>query len=68
MLLRRHRADDSVSKAIASSAPNLIVIDDIGMLPVAPDAAEALFRVVDAAYEKRSIALTSNVHPAGLTS
>ena len=35
------------------------------MLPVAPDAAEALFRVVDAAYEKRSIALTSNIHPAG---
>ena len=35
------------------------------MLPVAPDAAEALFRVVDAAYEKRSIALTSNIHTAG---
>ncbi len=35
------------------------------MLPVAADAAEALFRVVDAAYEKRSIALTSNIHPAG---
>ena len=36
------------------------------MLPVAPDAAEALFRVVDAtACEKRSIALTSNIHPAG---
>ena len=44
---------------------DLIVIDDIGMLPVASDAAEALFRVVDAAYEKRSIALTSNIHPAG---
>jgi hypothetical protein len=35
------------------------------MLPVALDAAEALFRVVDAADEKRSIALTSNIHPAG---
>ena len=35
------------------------------MLPVAPDAAEALFRVVDAAYEKRSVALTSSIHPAG---
>jgi hypothetical protein len=31
----------------------------------APDGAEALFRVVDAAYEKRSVALTSNIHPAG---
>jgi hypothetical protein len=27
---------------------HLIVIDDIGMLPVAPDAAEPLFTVVDA--------------------
>ena len=41
------------------------MIDDVGLLPVAADAAEALFRVVDAAYEKRSIALTSNIHPAG---
>ncbi|MGH3637480.1 MAG: IS21-like element helper ATPase IstB [Mycobacterium sp.] len=65
-LMRRHRADDSVSKAISRLIrADLIVIDDIGMLPVAPDAAEALFRVVDAAYEKRSIALTSNIHPAG---
>ena len=28
-------------------------------------AAEALYRVVDAAYEKRSIAVSSNLHPAG---
>lgn len=66
VLVRRHRADDTVSKAIARLIrADLVVIDDIGMLPVAPDAAEALFRVVDAAYEKRSIALTSNIHPAG---
>jgi DNA replication protein DnaC len=65
-LLRRHRADDSVNKAIGRLIrADLILIDDIGMLAVAPDAAEALFRVVDAAYEKRSIALTSNIHPAG---
>jgi DNA replication protein DnaC len=65
-LLRSHRADDSVAKAIGRLIrSDLIVVDDIGMLPVSPDAAEALFRVVDAAYEKRSIALTSNIHPAG---
>ena len=29
------------------------------------DAAEGLFRIIDAAYEKRSIALSSNLHPAG---
>jgi DNA replication protein DnaC len=66
LLLRRHRADDSVSKAIGRLIrADLIVIDDIAMLPVTQDAAEALFRIVDAAYEKRSIALTSNIHPAG---
>ncbi len=44
--MRRHRADDSVSKAVGRLIrADLIVIDDIGMLPVAPDAAEALFRV-----------------------
>jgi DNA replication protein DnaC len=65
-LVRRHRADDSVSKAIGRLIrADLIVIDDVGMLPVPADAAEALFRVVDAAYERRSLALTSNLHPAG---
>ena len=38
---------------------------DIGLLPVTTETAEALYRVVDAAYEKRSIALSSNLHPAG---
>src|SRR5436309_14649794 len=66
VMLRRHRADNSVNRAIGRLIrADLIVSDDIGMLPVAPDAAEALFRVVDAAYEKRSVALTSNIHPAG---
>jgi DNA replication protein DnaC len=35
------------------------------MLPSGQDAAEAFYRVIDAAYEKRSVALTSNLHPAG---
>ncbi len=65
-LLRRHQADDSIHKAIAKLIrTDLILIDDVGLLPVSADAAEALFRVVDAAYEKRSIALSSNIHPAG---
>jgi DNA replication protein DnaC len=32
--------------------------------PVSQDAAEGLYRLVDAAYEKRSVALSSNLHPA----
>ena len=41
------------------------MIDDIGLLPVAVDAAEGLYRLVDAAYEKRSVAISSNLHPSG---
>ena len=36
--------------------------------PGAADAAEGLYRLVDAAYEKRSVALFSNLHPTGQNS
>ncbi|MEZ5184776.1 MAG: IS21-like element helper ATPase IstB [Candidatus Nanopelagicales bacterium] len=65
-LLRRHRADDTVAKAITRLLKaELVIVDDIGLLPVATDAAEGLYRLVDAAYEKRSIAISSNLHPSG---
>jgi DNA replication protein DnaC len=44
---------------------DLICLDDVGLLPVSADAAEAMFRVIDAAYERRSVALSSNIHPSG---
>lgn len=65
-MVRRHRVDDSVSKAFASLANvSLTAIDDIGLLPISADAAEGLYRLVDAAYERRSLALSSNLHPSG---
>ena len=65
-LVRRHRADDTASRAIRRILrADLIVIDDIGLLPVAGETAEALYRVVDAAYERRSLAISSNLHPSG---
>jgi DNA replication protein DnaC len=65
-LVRRHRTDDSVTRAIARLLrANLVVVDDIGMLPVGQDAAEGFYRLVDAAYERRSVAVASNLHPAG---
>ncbi len=65
-VVRRHRADDTTGRALRRILrADLILIDDIGLLPVAADTAEALYRIVDAAYEKRSIALSSNLHPAG---
>jgi DNA replication protein DnaC len=68
-LVRRYRADDSVAKAIARVVcrVELIVVDEIGLLPVGSDTAEGFYRLLDAAYEeKRSLAVSSNLHPAGL--
>jgi DNA replication protein DnaC len=65
-LVRRHRADDSITRALARLIrTDLIIIDDIGLLPVSPDAAEGFYRLVDAAYERRSLAVSSNLHPSG---
>jgi DNA replication protein DnaC len=65
-IVRRHRADDTVGRAIKRiMRAELLVIDDIGLLPVTTETAEALYRVIDNAYERRAIALSSNLHPAG---
>ena len=62
----RAGADGSVARTITRiTRADLIVVDDIGMLPAGQAAAEALYRVVDAAYERRSVAVTSNLHPSG---
>jgi DNA replication protein DnaC len=62
----RARVDGSVARVVARICrADLIVVDDIGMLPAGQEAAEAFYRVVDAAYERRSVAVTSNLHPAG---
>jgi DNA replication protein DnaC len=62
----RAAADGSTTRAITKiTRADLIVVDDIGMLPAGQAAAEALYRLVDAAYERRSVAVTSNLHPSG---
>ena len=64
--MRRHRLDDTVAKALAPMLrADVIVVDDIGLLPVTEEAAEGLYRLVDAAYERRSMAISSNLHPSG---
>ncbi len=66
MLVRAHRADDTLGKAVAKIVrAELIVIDDVGLLPVGTDAAEGLYRIVEAAYERKSVAVSSNLHPSG---
>ena len=65
-LVRRHRADDSIARALPRIIrSDLIIVADIGLLPVSEDAAEGFYRLVDAAYERRAIAVSSNLHPSG---
>jgi DNA replication protein DnaC len=65
-MLGRAKADGSVGRVVARICRSeLIVVDDIGMLPAGAEAAEAFYRVVDAAYDRRSVAVTSNLHPSG---
>jgi DNA replication protein DnaC len=65
-LVRSHRVDDTVGRSIERLLrADLVCLDDIGLLPVGPDAAEGFFRLVDAAYERRSVAVSSNLHPSG---
>jgi DNA replication protein DnaC len=62
----RAKVDGSVGRVVARICrSDLVVVDDIGMLPAGAEAAEAFYRVVDAAYERRSVAVTSNLHPSG---
>ncbi len=61
----RAKVDGTTARTVARICGcDLIVVDDIGMLPAGQDAAEAFYRVVDAAYERRSVAVTSNIHPS----
>ena len=62
----RAAVDGTVAKTIARiTRAELIVVDDIGMLPAGQAAGEAFYRLIDAAYERRSVAVTSNIHPSG---
>lgn len=65
-LVARHRVDDSIMKALKPVLRcDLVIVDDIGLLPVTDDAAEGLYRLIDAAYERRSVAISTNLHPSG---
>ncbi|MET9104796.1 IS21-like element helper ATPase IstB [Streptomyces antibioticus] len=65
-LIRRHCVDDSLARAMTRLIrSDLIIVDDIGLLPISADAAEGFLRLVDAAYERRAMAVSSNLHPSG---
>ena len=59
--LYRGLADNSVGKVIDSLLRNdLILIDEVGFAPLGETGAHLLFRLVSAAYERRSLGIASH--------
>jgi len=59
--LYRGLADNSVGRVIDTILRNdLIIIDEVGFAPLDDTAAQLLFRLVAAAYERRSLAIASH--------
>lgn len=58
------RADGSWERRVQSYCrPDLLVLDDFGLKPLAPPAPEDLYDVINQRYEQGSIILTSNRSP-----
>lgn len=59
--LWRGQADNTVGKTIeAICRHDLIIIDEIGFAPLEPVLSQLLFRLISAAYERRSVAIASH--------
>ncbi len=62
--LRGGRADGSLDKRLALYLrPDLLILDDFGLKPLAEQSREDLYDVIVERYEQRSILLTSNRAP-----
>ena len=67
MLMHIHggRADGTLERRLATYLrPQLLVLDDFGLKPLAPPGPEDLYDVINERYERGSILLTSNRAPA----
>jgi DNA replication protein DnaC len=69
VLIRRHRVGDSATKATSHLLrADLVTAGDIRLLLAGPDAAEGLYRLADAAYERRSVAVRAIfIHPHSMS-
>jgi len=59
-LVKAHTEGRLEERLVHFSKPKLLIIDELGYLPVEPDAAHVLFQLVSRRYERGSILLTSN--------
>lgn len=59
--LYRGLADNSVGRILAGLLrADLVIVDELGFAPLDPTGSQLLFRVVAAAYERRSLAVASH--------
>lgn len=62
MRLRRARDDGRLDRELRQlSRAELLVVDELGFLPLDTDGARLLFQVVSQAYETQSLAITTNL-------
>lgn len=62
MQLRRAKDESRLDKELAALAKNrILVIDELGYLPIDTEGARLLFQVITAAYEKQTLILTTNL-------
>jgi DNA replication protein DnaC len=59
-LVKAHAQGQLEEKLGHYTKPKLLIIDELGYLPIEPDAAHVLFQLVSRRYERGSILLTSN--------
>ncbi|MDN5896173.1 MULTISPECIES: IS21-like element helper ATPase IstB [Arthrobacter] len=62
MQLRRAKEEQRLDKELAALARNrVLIIDELGYLPIDTEGARLLFQVISDAYEKQSLILTTNL-------
>ena len=60
-LVQAERSDHLYVKMQPFSHPSLLIIDDIGFLPITPSGANLFFQLANAHYEKGAMILASNL-------
>jgi len=62
MRLRRAKGEARLDRELSQlGRARLLVIDELGFLPLDPDGARLLFQVVSDAYERQSLVITTNL-------
>jgi len=59
-LVKAHTLGHLEDKLLYFAKPKLLIIDELGYLPIEPDAAHVLLQLISRRYERGSILLTSN--------